>query len=152
MHRLIVNVESKEDLTLVATFADGEIVSYDVKALMQRHPEFERLHSKAFFDSVKIDGIGYGVSWDDALDLSSDGIYLHGDHIGKTDPDLKILLGQAIAQAREEKHLSQRQLSKSSGVIQAEISKLEQGLGNPTLSTLEKLAKALGKSVASLLS
>lgn len=152
MHRIIVDVKPKENLTLVATFADGEIVSYDVKDLMEKHPAFQRLHSKVLFENVKKDGIGYGITWDDELDLSSDEIYLYGKHIGKTDPVIKLLLGQNISDAREKKSLSQRQLSKLSGVMQPEICKIENGLGNPTLTTLEKLAKALDRSVASLLS
>lgn len=151
MHRIITKVEAQKNLLLIATFADGEIVCFDVKTMFEKHPVFKRLEDESLFNKVEIDGIGYGICWDDDLDLSADGIYLRGEHIGKSDPDQRIILGQSIAEAREEKSLSQRQLSKNSGVMQAEISKIEQGKGNPTLLTLQKLAKALGRSVASLL-
>lgn len=151
MHRIITKIEPKEDLIIIATFADGEIVSFDVKIMFEKHSVFHALEDKELFNSVKIDGVGYGISWNDDLDLSSDGIYLRGKHIGKTDPDLRIMFGQAVADAREEKGISQRELSRSSGVMQAEISKIEQGKGNPTLLTLQKLAKSLGRTIASLL-
>lgn len=151
MHRIITKIEPKEDLIIISTFADGEIVSFDVKTMFEKHPVFHALEDKELFNSVKIDGVGYGISWNDDLDLSSDGIYLRGKHIGKTDPDLRIMFGQAVADAREEKGISQRELSRSSGVMQAEISKIEQGKGNPTLLTLQKLAKSLGRTIASLL-
>ena len=152
MHRIITSVEAKDNLTLIAIFTDGEVVSFDVKTMFSKYPIFRDLEDKKLFDAVKIDGLGYGVSWNDELDLSSDGIYLRGEHIGKTDPDLRKLLGQNLADAREERGISQRELSRRSGVIQAEISKIEQGKGNPTLATLQKLARSLDKSIVSLLS
>lgn len=151
MHRIITKITPKNNMLIEAIFADGEIVDFDVSIMIEKHPEFKVLENKTLFDSIKVDGIGYGVSWNDELDLSSDGIYLKGKHVGKTDPDPKILLGQAIADAREEKNMSQRELSRSSGIMQAEISKIEQGKGNPTLTTLQKLAKSLGRTIASLL-
>ena len=151
MHRIITDVQPKDDLRIIATFADGEIVSFDVKSLFEKHPAFRLLENKELFRNVRIDGLGYGVSWNDEIDLSSDGIYLRGEHIGKTDPEPRILLGQAVAEARESMSMSQRELSRSSGIMQAEISKIEQGKGNPTLLTLQKLAKSLGRTIASLL-
>ena len=151
MHRIITKIEPKENLILIATFADGEIVSFDVSSLFEKHPGFKRLEDRNIFEGVKVDGVGYGVCWNDELDLSSDGIYLRGEHIAKTDADPRLLLGQIVSNAREEMSLSQRELSKRSGVMQAEISKIEQGKGNPTLLTLQKIAKSLGRTVASLL-
>ena len=151
MRRLITKIETKDNMILIATFADGEVVSFDVKTLFDKYPEFKDLKSKELFDSVRIDGVGYGISWNDELDLSSDGIYSKGKHIGKVDPDIKLLVGQAIAEARGEKGMSQRDLASDSGIMQAEICKIEQGKGNPTLTTLQKIAKALGKTVTSFL-
>ena len=151
MHRIITDVQPKDNLTILATFADGEIVSFDVKTMFEKHPVFQLLEGEELFHEVKVDGVGYGVYWNDEIDLSSDGIYLRGEHVGKTDPEPRILLGQAVAEARESASMSQRELSRSSGVMQAEISKIEQGKGNPTLLTLQKLAKSLGRTIASLL-
>ncbi len=148
---IITKIEPQKDMVLLATFADGEIVLFDVKPLLKKYPSFLALQDEALFASVQIDGVGYGISWNDDLDFASEGIYIKGEHIGKTDPDLKILFGQGIAKSREDLGISQRQLSSSSGVMQAEISKIEQGKGNPTLTTMQKLAKSVGKSLASLL-
>ena len=150
MHRIITRIEPKENLFIEAVFADGEIVSFDVKSMFEKYPVFRDLEDDSLFKNVKIDEAGYGISWNDDLDLSSDGVYLRGEHIGKTDPDVQIMLGQAILEAREEKGISQRELSKKSGVIQAEISKIEQGKSNPTVLTLQKLARSLGRTVGSL--
>ena len=151
MHRIITKIETKEDMVLIATFADGEVVSFDVKTMIEKFPVFKALENETLFNSVVIDGIGYGISWNDELDLSSDGIYNRGKHIGKVDPDIRLVVGQAIAEAREEKGMSQRDLSSASGVMQADISKIEKGKGNPTLITLQKIAKSLGRTLASLM-
>ncbi len=49
-----------------------------------------------------------------------------------------------ILQARKEKNMTQEQLSKVTGIDRADISKLERGEGNPTVSSLERLAEGLG--------
>lgn len=56
----------------------------------------------------------------------------------------QVIFGRRIATARESAHLSQPQLAKQSGVQQADISRIERGLGNPTRDTLVKLVDALG--------
>lgn len=50
----------------------------------------------------------------------------------------------AILHARKEKNMTQAQLSKVTGIDRGDISKLERGEGNPTLSSLERLADGLG--------
>lgn len=152
MHRIITKIKTLDNLEFEATFADGEVVLFDVKTMFEKYPVFHQLENKSLFDSIQIDGVGYGVSWNDELDLASDGIYTRGKHVGKVDPDIAILVGQAISEARAGKGLSQRELSRQTGIMQADISKIEQGKGNPTLSTLQKISKSLDCPIAKLLS
>jgi ribosome-binding protein aMBF1 (putative translation factor) len=56
-----------------------------------------------------------------------------------------IELGLQFRDARVARGLSQRELSEHSGVRQADISRIERGAGNPTESTLQRLASALEK-------
>ena len=150
MHKIITEIKTLNNFEIQATFADGEVVVFDVKTMLEKYPVFHQLENKELFDNLKIDGVGYGVSWNDELDLSSDGIYARGKHIGKVDPDIAVLVGQAISEARAGKGLSQRELSKQTGIIQADISKIEQGKGNPTLLTLQKISKSLDCPLAKL--
>lgn len=60
-------------------------------------------------------------------------------------------LGENLKRIRLAKKLSQGDLSKSLGVDRAYISNIENGRMNPTLSTLEKIARALGISSSELL-
>ena len=49
-----------------------------------------------------------------------------------------------MARIRTEKGLSQAQVAEMVGANQATISKIEKGIGNPTLSMINRIAKALG--------
>jgi DNA-binding XRE family transcriptional regulator len=62
-----------------------------------------------------------------------------------------IKLGQNLRKFRLKKNLSQDNLAKILNVDRAYISNIENGRMNPTLSTLEKIAKALGISSSELL-
>ena len=59
MHKIITKIEPKEDLTLIVTFTDGEVVSFDVRTIMDKYPVFRALENTELFNSVFIDGIGY---------------------------------------------------------------------------------------------
>jgi XRE family transcriptional regulator, regulator of sulfur utilization len=56
-------------------------------------------------------------------------------------------LGEILAAARKERSLTQPALSEITGVQQSEISRIECGLGNPTATTLLRLADALGQKL-----
>lgn len=60
------------------------------------------------------------------------------------------ILGRNIKVLRDVRKLSQITLAKRVGVTQPYIVALEKGRENPTLATLEKLAKALKVTVAEL--
>ena len=60
-------------------------------------------------------------------------------------------LGENLRKLRLKKNFSQGDLAKKLGVDRAYISNIENGRMNPTLSTLEKISKALGISSSELL-
>lgn len=57
------------------------------------------------------------------------------------------LLGEAIKQARKERHLTQEELGKLVGVKKAQISKLENSLTDARFETIIKVFKALNAKV-----
>ena len=57
------------------------------------------------------------------------------------EPEFAIV--QAIIDARKGIGLTQKQLSKLTGIAQSDISKMENGNGNPSLKTLKRLASAM---------
>lgn len=56
-------------------------------------------------------------------------------------------LAKSLIGCRIQKNLSQKELSKLTGISQADISRLERCEGNPSLKTLQKLAKGLGMNL-----
>ena len=51
---------------------------------------------------------------------------------------------QAMIDARKASGLTQKELADRTGIAQADISKLENGNGNPSLKTLQRLAQGMG--------
>lgn len=49
----------------------------------------------------------------------------------------------AIIDAREKKNITQEKLSKLTGINQSELSKIENGVRNPSISILQRIADAL---------
>ncbi len=64
--------------------------------------------------------------------------------------DIVQQLGARVAYLRRKKKMSQLDLSLEAGVTKNYISDLECGRRNPSLVTLEKIAKGLGVSVSEL--
>lgn len=61
------------------------------------------------------------------------------------EPEFQIVRG--IIEGRERNDLTQEQLSKATGIAQADISRLENGTGNPSLRTLKRLAAGMGMAL-----
>ena len=57
------------------------------------------------------------------------------------------LIGKAIKQTRQERHLTQEELGKLIGVQKAQISRLENNAGNISLDTLLRIFNALKAKV-----
>ena len=58
------------------------------------------------------------------------------------EPEFAII--QAMINARKTAGLTQKQLAERTGIAQADISRLENGNANPSLKTLQRLAKGMG--------
>jgi CheY-like chemotaxis protein len=64
--------------------------------------------------------------------------------------DLKALLGSAIRTERSALGISQEELAERAGLHRTYVSDLERGARNPSVESVEKLAKALDLSVSAL--
>lgn len=79
MFHKIKSVTPLPDYVLLAHFTDGTARRYDVKPLFARLDAFRALQdTPGLFEQAAADPGGYGVSWNDDLDLSSDEIWEHG--------------------------------------------------------------------------
>ena len=75
----VQRVEPLSDFTLLVTFRNQEQKEYDVKPLFKKWDAFLLLEGhKELFDQVRVDAGGYGISWNDDIDLSCDELYFNG--------------------------------------------------------------------------
>lgn len=65
--------------------------------------------------------------------------------------DVKARLGHNLRRIRQEKGLSQEQFALEHDIDRTYISGIERGVRNPTVTVVEKIAKALGVSIGELL-
>jgi len=73
----IESVTPLDDFKLRVKFANGVEKIYDCRPLLAK-PPFTLLQSPALFRAVKVDSGGYGISWNDDLDLSEAELWRHG--------------------------------------------------------------------------
>lgn len=144
LHR-IVDVKPMEKTILSVVFQNGVEKTYDVQTLYHVFPQFKVLEVDfELFRNVKVDAGGYGISWNDDLDLAAEDIWLDGIETGKRrELEIALVFAEKLLQAREESGLTQKQLAERTGIYQGDISKLERGQGNPSLSTITRLAEAM---------
>ena len=125
------------------TFQNGEVKAYDMSVLFSKYPQLEALKDRKLFLNGKLMG-SYGVYWNDELDIEAETIYEDGISVGTTTLPINLSVANAISTARAKVGISQAQLSSETGIDQSDISKLERGIGNPSVGTLNRLARAMG--------
>ncbi len=146
MFHKIFTVKAFPDLKLLVWFADGECKIYDVKPILAKWPPFLALRDEQLFRRVKVDAGGYGISWNDDIDLACNELWDNGDSINilRTQRDQLI---ERLSEARHQAGISQKQLEETSGVKQPVIARLECGDTNPQLETLLRILLPLGKTL-----
>ena len=80
MFHKVKNVAALDNYLLSVSFVEGVTKIYDVKPLFKKWNVFNRLKEGHLFYDVQVDQGGYGVSWNDDIDLSCDELF----HEGKT--------------------------------------------------------------------
>ena len=136
---------------LLVGFSTGEYKKFDVSPLIEKYPPFQALRTtRDLFENAKIDIGGYGVVWNDDLDLSADGLYEKGvpcEPINSIEDYRKRFLEELI-KARKKYGVSQKQLEILTGSAQPSIARTEQGITDPSLSTILKMLEPLGLTIS----
>lgn len=150
MYHRIETVKVLPDYFIETRFLGGDVKRYDVKKLFIEFPQFKQLENDTqLFAEVQVDVGGYGISWNDELDLDSDTIWEDGVFIEcLPEHNINHLLAYQLLMARKRANITQKQLAEITGIYQADISKIERGLGNPSLQTLNRLAEGLGMQLS----
>lgn len=150
MFHKALKLEFKEGTELEMTFRDGKVKRYNVAVLYDRYPQLKLLEDRGLFLSGRLAG-SYGVIWNDDLDLEAETVYQDGITVREEKPPANIMAGEAVLEARAKAGLSQKELSQLTGIDQSDISKIERGVANPSVSTLSRIATALGGELVVLI-
>ena len=149
MHYMALKVDFLEDVTLQVTFQDGKIIKYDMSQMFKKYPQLEELRkNRRLFESGHLDLTGFAIVWNDELDFDATSIYDDGEVVGHIETTFNQQIGFLLAKTRDEMNVTQTELSRKSHIDQGDISKIERGIGNPTIGKISKLFKALGRSIS----
>ncbi len=75
MFHKIKNVTPLKDFKLSIQFAEGLTKIYDMKKLIENNKIFAELKDINLFNSVEVDIGGYGIIWNDNIDISCDELF-----------------------------------------------------------------------------
>ena len=81
MFHKITSVSPLKNLQLSVHFWDGATKIYDVKPLLKKWPAFAALKDPELFSDVRVAEGGYGVIWNDDLDLACDELWANGRRV-----------------------------------------------------------------------
>lgn len=73
----IKDIEEIEDFLFRVKFHNGVIKIYDCKPLLKKDA-FKPLENENFFRRVKLDTGGYGIIWNDEIDLAESELWING--------------------------------------------------------------------------
>lgn len=78
MFHKVKNVTPLDRYELSVQFSEGLTKKYDVKPLFKRFKVFNKLKDEKLFAKVHVGPGGYGIIWNDEIDLSCDELFENG--------------------------------------------------------------------------
>lgn len=143
-----IKIQYLDDVKFEMTFQDGKVIRFDMSTMFDDFPQLIELRrNRELFLSGKLDYGGDAIVWNDELDFSSASVYECGELVGEVEVTLNQKIGALLNIAREEAGIYQTDLAKKTKIDQGDISRIENGKGNPTIKTLQTLFKAVGKEI-----
>ena len=102
MAHIIDEIYPLSDYKLLAVFSNGIKKIYDVKLLFEWKEAFKELKDNNLFEEAYVDVGGYGVVWNDQIDLSSEEIWNCGVDVSFNEEELDLFLAdEALKQYSE---------------------------------------------------
>ena len=84
MTHKIKSVKAMENTVLLVEFQNGIEKTYDMQNLYLVFPQFKIFEAEEkLFAQVQVDDGGYGIQWNDELDLDAEEIWENGIEVGK---------------------------------------------------------------------
>ena len=145
MHR-IYSAEITKDYVLRTTFFNGEVREICIESELKGNKSYRHLLKYVeLARSLTINKARTAVELIGGPKFSYSDVYEGGllKEIVVID-NINVQIASRIQQMRESKGLTQKNIEAITGIHQAEISKIERAVGNPSIATLEKIASAAG--------
>ena len=74
----IKSIKPYPSYKLLIEFTNGTQKQYDMNSLINTNKMYEPLNDLTLFNSVVVDSGGYGVSWNDDIDMSEHELWTNG--------------------------------------------------------------------------
>ena len=137
----------KEKTMFDLYFLDGSVKRYDILSLADKFPQLNALKDRKLFLKGHLMGWS-GVMWNDELDIDVETPYYEGIDVTSEYDDVEnAIIGYKIKEKRLDLELSQEQLASKIGIDQSDLSKIERGVGNPSIKMLSKIANGLNSKI-----
>lgn len=79
MFHKLKKVNPLKEYVLEVTFQDNTVKYYDVSKLFEKWEIFKNLETiEGLYEQLKVDSGGYGISWNDEIDLSCNELLENG--------------------------------------------------------------------------
>jgi Protein of unknown function (DUF2442) len=86
----IVSATAIDDVTLLVEFSNSDRKQYSIAKLLDK-PMFHPLKNPAFFRNFEIDKAGYGIVWNEDIDLSEYELWQNGTDVGVAETNLTVV-------------------------------------------------------------
>lgn len=78
MFHKIKKVETLEKQILKVEFKNNQTKYYDMSKIINNNKEYEILKNNVIFNIARVDRGGYGIIWNEELDISGEELYVNG--------------------------------------------------------------------------
>lgn len=153
----IKNIKILPSFLIKAQFVNNVIKTYDFKPLFEKYPVFTALKHEPFFKQAVVDCGGYGIKWNDDIDIDASEIWYNGVTnldtnqdvvnylnavVNETDSKLFIKALDEIAKAKGVSKLAEKM-----AVSRESLYKSLNGEREPKFKTIDKFLRAIGMEV-----
>ena len=78
MFHQIEEIIELDNLKITVRFSNGVIKIYNVEQLIPSFPQMKPLKNNKLFKTAVLDSGGYGISWNDNIDIAAEEIWNYG--------------------------------------------------------------------------
>ncbi|MDD6153471.1 MAG: helix-turn-helix domain-containing protein [Elusimicrobia bacterium] len=135
-----------DEMVIGVLFEDGVFKKYDLAPLADKWPVFNALHYRKLFESARVDAGGYGIVWNEDIDIAAEEVYFNGQEwpdAPREDEAVAELVARFV-ELRKKAKMTQQQVAEKTGINQSSIARMENGGRAPQLSTILRLFDAVG--------